>query len=106
MVVKDVKDIPRSVWKRNQPRQALQKHTICLTDSDCSYILEEFGQIKQLSIKGISVLSMAKNKLLGIIKLMDRLFFCKIWYLFLIINIYIYLTWGIFHYVNHFSAEV
>ena len=34
MVVKDVHNIHRSVWNRNQIWQYLQRHPICLTDSD------------------------------------------------------------------------
>ena len=40
MAVKDVHDILRSVYNRNQEKKALQKHHIFLTDYDHSYTLE------------------------------------------------------------------
>ena len=41
MVVKDVHDIPRSICNIHQTKQNLQRHPVCLTDSDPDYILEE-----------------------------------------------------------------
>ena len=41
VAVKDVHDIPKSICNRNNAKQALQKHPICLTDSYHDYILEE-----------------------------------------------------------------
>ena len=40
MAVKDVHDIPRCVFNRNQAKQDLQGRNICLTDSDNDYIPE------------------------------------------------------------------
>ena len=42
MIVKYVNYIPRNVCNRNQEKQALQGHTIFLTDSDHNYSIEEF----------------------------------------------------------------
>ena len=41
MEVKDVHDIPRSVFKIKKERQSLQRHPIFITDSDNDYILDE-----------------------------------------------------------------
>ena len=41
MAVKHVHDIPRIICNRNQTKQNLQRHPVCLTDSDHEYILEE-----------------------------------------------------------------
>ena len=38
MVVKDVHNINRKKFNRNQEMQALQRHLICLTNSDHTYI--------------------------------------------------------------------
>ena len=38
MVVKDVHNINRNFFNRNQEMQALQRHLICLTNSDHDYI--------------------------------------------------------------------
>ena len=40
-VVKYVQYISRSVFNINQSRQSLQRHTICITDFDNDYILDE-----------------------------------------------------------------
>ena len=41
VTVKYVHDIPKSICNRNNSKQALQTHPICLTDCDHDYILEE-----------------------------------------------------------------
>ena len=41
VTVKYVHDIPKSICNRNNKKQDLRKHPICLTDSDHDYILEE-----------------------------------------------------------------
>ena len=41
MVMKDVNNIPRSFSNINQSRQDLQRHHICLTDSDDDDIIDE-----------------------------------------------------------------
>ena len=41
VAVKDVHNITRSICNINQAKQYLQRHPICLTDSDYDYILEE-----------------------------------------------------------------
>ena len=40
VAVKYVHDIPKIICNRNNAKQDLQKHPICLTDSDHDYILE------------------------------------------------------------------
>ena len=40
-VVKDIRDIPKNICNRNNKKQDLRKHPICLTESDHDYILEE-----------------------------------------------------------------
>ena len=40
MAVKDVYDTPKIICNRNQSKQALRKHNICMNDSDHDYILE------------------------------------------------------------------
>ena len=39
--VKDVHDTPKIICNRNNTKQVLLKHPICLTDSDNDYTLEE-----------------------------------------------------------------
>ena len=41
VLVEYVHDIPRSICNRNQSKQDLQRHPICLNDSDHNYILEK-----------------------------------------------------------------
>ena len=41
VVVKDIQDIPRGFYNRNQAQQAWQIYPICLTDSACDYIIDE-----------------------------------------------------------------
>ena len=41
VTVKYVHNIPRSVYSRNQQKQALQRNPSCLTDYDQNYILEK-----------------------------------------------------------------
>ena len=41
VAVKDVHDTNKSIRNRNHTKQALQKHYLCLTESDHDYILEE-----------------------------------------------------------------
>ena len=41
VVVKYVHDISKEIFNRNHAKQDLQKHPICLTDSDHYFILEE-----------------------------------------------------------------
>ena len=43
ILLKDVNVIIRSACNRNQEKQALKIHTICLTDSDYDYIPDEIG---------------------------------------------------------------
>ena len=44
MVAKYFHDIPRGVFNRNQAQQYLQRHPICLTDSDHDYIIGEISR--------------------------------------------------------------
>ena len=44
MVVKGVYAITRSVCNRNQEKLTLQRHPICLTDSDHDYIIDKIGR--------------------------------------------------------------
>ena len=53
MTEKFVHDVPRSVCNINQAKHALQRHPICLTESDNNYILEKLNIEKQLSTKEI-----------------------------------------------------
>ena len=41
MLVIDVKQTPNIECNRNQAHKYLQRHTICLTDSDHDFILDE-----------------------------------------------------------------
>ena len=50
MVIKYFRDIPISVWNRNKLKQDLQRHPICLTESDHNYILNEMELVKDRSI--------------------------------------------------------
>ena len=41
VTVKSVHDIPISIYKRNQQKKSLQRHRICMTDSNHDYIIEK-----------------------------------------------------------------
>ena len=41
LAVKDVHNIPNSIYNRNNAKQTLQKHPIFMTDSDHDHILEK-----------------------------------------------------------------
>ena len=41
MTVTEVKQKPKNLCKKNQPHKAIQRRTICLTESDHDYILDE-----------------------------------------------------------------
>ena len=49
--VKDIHDIPKSICNRNHAKQALQKHTLCLTYSDHDYILEQIEHGDKIDLK-------------------------------------------------------
>ena len=51
IIVKYIHDIPRSDYNRNQLIQALQRYTICLTDSDHDYIIDEIGRREKMEHK-------------------------------------------------------
>ena len=51
MAVKYVHDILRIVWNRNQAKQDLQRHHICLTYYDHHCILEEIGRRDKIEYK-------------------------------------------------------
>ena len=36
--------IPKSVCNRTQAKKSISRYPVCLTDSDCDYILEEIGR--------------------------------------------------------------
>ena len=55
-VMRDIHDNPRGFCDRNQRRQALQRHAICLTESDHDYILDGILCRDKLSMKKISTL--------------------------------------------------
>ena len=49
--VKYVHDITKSIFNRNNSKQALWKSPICLTDSDHDYILEEIEQRDKIDLE-------------------------------------------------------
>ena len=49
--VKYVHDIPKIVCNRNNSKQALQKHPICLTDCDNDYILGEIEHRDKIDLE-------------------------------------------------------
>ena len=54
MTVKYVHDITRSVCNRNQAKQALQRHPVCIDESDHNYILEKLNVDKMNYKRNIS----------------------------------------------------
>ena len=50
MAVKYVHDIPKSICNRNHAKKDLQKHPICLNESDNDYFLEEIEHIEKLEL--------------------------------------------------------
>ena len=51
--VTDFHSIPRSVCTKTQANKAISRQPICLTDSECDYILEEIGRQEKSSLKEI-----------------------------------------------------
>ena len=49
VLVKYFCDIPKSICNINHAKTALQKHHICLTESDHDYIIEGIEHIEKLS---------------------------------------------------------
>ena len=41
IIITDVQDIPNTVCNSNQAKKAIQRHLICMADSDYDYILDE-----------------------------------------------------------------
>ena len=49
--VKDVHDIPKIIYNRNNAKRALRKLHICLTDSDHDYILEYIEHREKIDLE-------------------------------------------------------
>ena len=52
MAVIEVKHIPNSVYNRNQTCNALQRHPICLTNSDHDLTIDEIKRIDTIEYDG------------------------------------------------------
>ena len=61
--VTEVQYIHKCVYNITYTLKSIQRHNICLTNSDNDYIIDEIKQRGKLSMKEISILKMMQNKL-------------------------------------------